>query len=110
MEISGGLAYHGPEAERLWTGFGGQWWSLPPDNRIDFCFQHHILEALHEEEVKELLTHLSRWYHSIGGRSNFKITDYDRNGQALEYEEHRRHYNMRHVKDILADLGHGSKW
>lgn len=101
--------YHGPEAEALWTQYVGQWWSLPPDNRIDLSFQRHILETELQSEVTTRLKNLITWYGNIGKQSGFRVQDYDRNGQALEYEQHTSGYYERPIWNILQNSLNGSK-
>jgi hypothetical protein len=93
--------YHGKEAEALWTSRVGQWWSLPPDNRIDLSFQRHILETTTQKEARLRLDGIDAWFQNIGGTSGFTVQDYDRNGQSLEYQQ-RNHYEQP-VWTILGD-------
>ena len=43
-----------PEAEALWTELFGGLWPMPPDNRVYFTFQKHVLLSLPPNQAEDI--------------------------------------------------------
>jgi hypothetical protein len=70
------------EAQRLWTDYVGDSWTIPPDGRIEMTFQQHILERLEKDKVISLLENLKAVESKLNPdnaseRGSFKVTDYE---------------------------------
>lgn len=68
----------------VWTTHLGRLWELPPDGRLCWPFQKHMIKGGNTFELHHKLTQLRAWKITMRDIA-FTITDYDRNGRALRY-------------------------
>jgi hypothetical protein len=82
-----------PELEARWTELFGDFWSIPPDGRVDLAFQKHVLLSIPSGEAEVVTRSLGQWLKSwLNDRhmstlgSYFSVTDFgDQEGASVSY-------------------------
>jgi hypothetical protein len=76
-----------PEMEALWAELFGNFWAIPPDNRVDLAFQKHVLLSLPLEKEEAITRSIGQWFNDRdwGDYSSFSIIDIGTKGGSITY-------------------------
>jgi hypothetical protein len=76
-----------PEMEALWAELFGNFWAIPPDNRVDLAFQKHVLLSLPHENEEAITRSIGQWFsdRDWGDNFSFSIIDIGTEGGSITY-------------------------
>jgi hypothetical protein len=75
-----------PEIEALWTELFGGLWPMPPDNRVYFTFQKHVLLSLPPNRAEDIARSVRQWLKALcRGHSRFLVIDIGDNDGYFPY-------------------------
>jgi hypothetical protein len=88
-----------PEMEALWTELFGNFWTIPPDNRVDLAFQKHVLLSLPHEKAEAITRSIGQCFNGRdwGDNLSFSIIDIGAEGGSMIYRWPHMHTQRKDV-------------